>query len=509
MRLSVAMTGTTEATFAGHLLRADGQEDLCFARWRPSTGHQRLTSLVGQPIFPDPEDRHVHGNVAFEPDYALRAAQEAAQGGAGLAFIHSHPGGRGWQGLNAIDRTAEARIANLAREITGLPLVGMILAGDRAWSARVWDGVGREVVPQSCESVRVVGDTFATTFNDTLVPVPKISETQVRTISTWGEEIQAAIARLRIAIAGAGSVGMIIADVLARTGVQHVGVFDFDTVEIVNLDRLRGARRLDAILKRSKIHVARRLLAEASTAARPSHAFHELSICEPEGFAQLLDYDIIFSCVDRPWPRHVINTVAYADLIPIVEGGISAFQNADGSFRNAYWSSTLVRPGRPCLACLRQYSPGMVQVERDGSLDDPSYIANLPPDSPARRRENVAALSTSVAAALLQQFIVYVAHPSGFGDPGPLRFSLRDLGGDKGIERRTEVCTDDCPYPTSAGCGDARLDPVSRHCTAEDARRQRAGASITVRAARLVDDLLWSLTQGLEAWARWPWNARL
>lgn len=493
MRLSIAMTGGTHAALASHLLRADGQEDLCFASWRPSTGYARCTSIIGQAILPGPEDRHVHGNVSFQPGYVLRAAEEAVRVGGGLAFMHSHPGGRGWQGLNDIDRTAEARVANLAREITGLPLVGMTLASDCAWAARVWDGAGRRVEPLSCESVRVLGDVFSVSFDDGLVPVPRMSETQVRTVSTWGEEIQGRIARLRVAVAGAGSVGMVIADVLARTGIQHVGVFDFDTVELKNLDRLRGARRLDAVFARSKVQVARRLLAEASTAARPRHEFHELSICEPDGLERLLDYDIIFSCVDRPWPRHVLNTVAYADLIPVVEGGISAFQNSNGSFRNAYWSSTLVRPGRPCLACLGQYDPGMVQVERDGSLDDPYYIANLPAGSPARRRENVAALSTCAAAALLQQFIAYVAHPSGLGDTGQLRFSLRDHT----MKAIRVGCTADCPYPASAGCGDGRLDPSSRHRAAEDARARRRSARLSVRAGRHFDDLVGSIGQRL------------
>ncbi len=498
MRLSVVMTGDTESRLAAHLLRRDGQEDLTFATWRPSTGRERMTAIVERPVFPGPGDRRVHGNASFESAYALRAAEEAGKAGRALAFIHSHPGGRGWQGLNETDRTAEARIANLARELTGLPLVGLTLSGGRGWSARVWYGMGRGVAPAWSESVRVIGDVFSVTFNDALVPVPPVSATQVRTVHTWGEQIQATIARLRVAVAGTGSVGMIVADVLARTGVQRLGVFDFDSVEMLNLDRLRGAERLDAFLKRPKAHVARRLLLAGSTAATPQHEIHELSICEPEGLERLLDFDIIFSCVDRPWPRHVLNTVAYADLIPVVEGGLTAFQNTDGSLRNAYWRSTLVRPGRTCLACLRQYDPAHVQIERDGSFDDPSYLANLSKASPIRRRENVAAFSTSVAATLLLQFVSYVARPSGFGDPGPLRFSARDHT----VERDTTLCDRGCPYQLSVGSGDTRLDPTSRHLAAEHARHERGAVSVRIRAGRRLDDLLWSLRERLGSLVR-------
>ena len=477
------MTGSTEVEFASHLLRDDRQEDLCFGAWRPSTGRRRRTAILHQAILPGRGDRLVHGNASFEPAYTLRAAREAAAAGGGLAFMHSHPrGSGGWQSLNETDRIAESRVANVARELTGLPLVGLTLSGDRCWSARVWKGVGRKVTPVSCETVRTVGATFGATFDNSILLVPRPSEMQDRTVHTWGEEIQAKIARLRVAVAGVGSVGMAIADVLARTGVECVGVFDFDTVESVNLDRLRGASSMDAFLRRSKADVARRLLAEGSTAATPRHEFHELSICEPEGLNRLLDFDLIFSCVDRPWPRHVLNLIAFADLIPVIEGGMSAFQNVDGSLRNAYWTSTVVRPDRPCLACLGQYDPTLVQAERDGSLDDPSYIANLPPDSPIRRRENVAAVSTSVAAALLEQFITYVAHPSGFGDPGPLRFSLRDHS----VERQRTACHDGCPYPRSVGHGDARLDPAGSHVAAEQARQARARVPIQLAAVRFL-----------------------
>lgn len=494
MPSTVALTDSTASGLTSQLLREDGQEDVCFVTWRPSTGKTRLTAILHQALLPIPGERKVHGNASFEAEYVLRAAHAAALNGMGIAFAHSHPLGRGWQPLNHTDQIAEARIANLAKELTGIPLVGLTLAGDGSWSGRIWEGSGREVRPNPCDRVRVVGDSLAVSFNGTLKPVPPAQASQIRTVHTWGEETQGKLARLRVAVAGLGSVGMAVAETLARTGIQELGVFDFDTVESVNLDRLRGARRLDAILRRPKTHVARRLLREASTAEAPSHSDYELSICEPDGLARLLDFDIIFSCVDRPWPRHVLNTLAYADLIPVIEGGMVAFQNSNGTLRNAYWRSTVVRPGRPCLACLGQYIRSDVELERDGSFDDPSYIANLPEDAPILRRENVAAFSASVTAALMQQFISYVACPGGIGDPGPLRYSARDHS----VEREAVECTAGCPFPGSIGCGDARPDPTSRHLIAEGARLERASPSLLVRAGRAIDDALMGISSHFE-----------
>lgn len=485
--LSVAMAEDVDDTLALHLLREDRQEDLCFATWRPSTSATRRTSIVQGAILPVGRERAVHGNASFRPEYVLRAAQEAGKAGLGLTLVHSHPGGRGWQGMSSADLTAEARIANIARQVTGLDLLGMTLAGgDRSWSARVWQGAGKDVFAEPCTSVRVIGYGLRVSFNEQLAPAPSVGLSQERTVHAWGEATQADLARLHVAVVGLGSVGMSVFEALARTGIECISAFDFDSVEARNLDRLRGADPLDAALRRSKVHVSRRVAMGASTALQPRHEFHELSVCEPAGLKRVLDADIIMSCVDRPWPRHVLNTIAYADLIPVIEGGVRLFRNPDDSFQNAYWRTTVVRPGRPCLACLGQYDPAAVQVERDGSLDDPTYLANLPADSPLRSRENVAALSVSVTASLLHQFICFVTKPSRFGDPGPLKFSLRDAT----AKKVAAECDPGCPHAASVGGGDERLDPSARHHRAKEERQARTRVPAFVRIGRRVDDAL-------------------
>lgn len=101
--------------------------------------------------------------------------------------------------------------------------------------------------------------------------------------------------------------------------------------------------------------------------------------------------------------------------------------------------------------------------------------------------------SASVSAALLEQFLSCIARPSGFGDPGPLRFSLRDHT----VEVDSSVCDDLCLYQESVAFGDARLGPTSRHIAAEQARRNRAIASVGIRARRRLDDRLWLMRQSL------------
>lgn len=195
-----------------------------------------------------------------------------------------------------------------------------------------------------------------------------------------------------------------------------------------------------------------------------------------------LDYDVIFSCVDRPWPRHVLNTLAYSDVVPVIDGGIRLEPAAQGGLRNAYWRSHIAGPGRTCIRCLGQYDVADVQLERDGSLDDPSYIANLPPESPLRVRQNVYATSLAAASALTNQFLSLVVAPSGFGDPGPLRFDLRQHR----VERIEAACVDECSYSGRTGVGDRRRDPTGEHSVARGvvAERRTAQRHSRIRLAR-------------------------
>lgn len=496
LELSVAVTDQVEQTLRAHLLRADGQEDVCFATYRRSRGSQRDNVLIREIIVPRPGERTVHGNASFTGDYVMRAVEVARASDCGVVLLHSHPGASGWQRMSGPDADAEQSYAYLVAELTGLPLVGMTLAGhDGRWSARCWNSDGS---PTWAENVRVLGSRLRLSWNDDLRRAPAPAPTQVRTISGWGNAMQADLARLRILVVGLGSVGLEVARRLAATGVETIGLMDFDTVETKNLDRLIGATPIDVWLRRSKVDVALRLVGEASTAAAPRIVKHDLSICEPGGLSAALDYDLIFSCVDRPWPRAVLNTIAYSDLVPVIDGGIHIDAFADGGMRSATWRSHVVRPGRPCLSCNGQLDPSAVPLDREGLLDDPTYIASS--DIVGAARQNVAALSVSVVASQLAQFVSFVVAPGGEGEPGPLQYVLSTHSLEV-LDRRTR---EHCAFERGVADGDQRLVLTGRHEAAENARDHRSlrGRGLDVRIGSAVDHGLVQVRAGLTRFAR-------
>ena len=492
---SVAMTDRTEQALIELLIRDDGQEDLCLALYRPSTGAARTTALVVSVIPPAGSDREVHGNATVSGDYVLSGAHTASDRGCGLVLAHSHPIATGWQPMSGPDRDAESSYANLAREITGLPLVGMTLAGgDTTWSARHWDtGTGAGVDCTHATNVRVIGDRLAVSWNDALIPAPGATRRQTRTVSAWGPDRQADLARRRVLVVGAGSVGLDIAARLAASGLQYLTVMDFDIVEDHNLDRLIGATPRDARLCRPKTHVARRVTSAAATAENPSIEVSDLSVCEPEGLRLALDHDLIFSCVDRPWPRAVLNALAYSDLIPVIDGGIAIDTGPDGAMRNATWRTHVIRPGRPCMACNRQLDMAQVTLDKQGLLDDPAYITQAGA-SAAAAGQNVAALSASVSAGMLAQYVSLSVAPAGIGEPGPLQYSLNSHF----LDHRDDHPRAHCPTEPTESVGDQRHNLTGPHPQARQQRQLAVPRGERIRLLRWLDDAAQALTTRLD-----------
>jgi ThiF family len=472
MIYSTAISSSLHEQASRHLLAHSHEEDLCFGIWYPSQARGRTNALVHSLILPEAGDRQVHGNVSYSPAYFERALGVAASAGGGLTFMHSHVG-PGWQGMSDDDIVAEKRQSPAARGATSLPLLGMTIGTDGAWSARIWEKTGkRQYDKRWCQSVRVVGDRLQVTYHDTAMPVPRLRPELSRTVSAWGPEIQGQLARLRIGIVGAGSVGSIVAEALARMGIQHINLIDFDSVETVNLDRLLFSTQRDAQLRRSKVEVLGRALRKSATASPFTVEELESSIVEEDGFRAALDCDVLFSCVDRPWPRNALNFLAYAHLIPVVDGGVFIQAKPGGrGLKDADWRAHIAAPTRRCLECLNQYSAGNVSTERDGYLDDAHYIAGLDAAHPIRRNENVFGFSLGVASLEILQFLAMVVAPSGIANHGAQMYHFKTATLD---HEKEHACNPDCFFPSITAKGDrAGVQVTGRHPVAEQARSAR------------------------------------
>lgn len=450
MIYEAAFTAEAAASAEKHLLRhykqGIKQEDLCFALWRPSTGQIRTTALIDRIILPLEGEALLHGNASIMPGFTARAISEACREKAGVAFMHSHPYA-GWQPLSYTDAATELGQLSPPAGATGLPLVGLTAGSDACWSARFWRR--KQTRPDWCEKVRIIGpQNYRLQFNDELRnPAPR-RENLKRTYDSWGAEMQNDLARMHIGIVGLGSVGCIVAEAMARIGIQRMTLIDPDRVELHNLDRLLyGTEQTVGALK---VEVAQQRLQEHATAANPRIEALPLSLKDPEAYAAALDCDLIFSCVDRPVPRDILNHIANGHLIPVVDCGVKVQPlNRRQQFSTAQWRAQIITPYHQCLRCNGQYSTGMVSVELDGSLDNPSYTAALP-EGESHNNQNVFPFSLGAAGMAVNLMLRYLLSPDWWPDAGQQDYQMHS--GELRIINRK--CHNYCPFPERKAGGD-------------------------------------------------------
>lgn len=477
---SVALTDSVNLALRDHLLKGDGEEDLLFALWTPSPGAFRFTSLIHTPVPPLAGDHQRHGNASFNTQYFERVCKLAAsQPGCGIAFMHSHLG-PGWQGMSDDDVRAELKIASATAGLTDLPLVGLTVGTDATWSARMWPYAGNKVYRREwCSSVRSVGSQLRVDFMDAMRPQPVFRELFKRTVTVWGERNHAIMARLRIGIVGLGSVGSLVAEMLARMGLTSFVLIDFDEVQAHNLDRLVGATQADiGVLK---VAVAERQIRQSATADQIEVSAVPYSVAEETGYRAALDCDVIFSCVDRPRARSILNHLAYAHLIPVIDGGVDV-RFKRGEFSGVDWQLQTITPGRACLECLGTFLPSDVATEIEGKLDDPSYLRGLPADHRLKRNENVFPFSANLASLEVLQLVALVTGIGGMTDFGVQRYRYLPGTLETDVERS---CRPRCEYVELTAQGDRYFQLFGRDLAAEAARHRQQGRADSNSTGRI------------------------
>ena len=466
MEYQAVLTEGLDKRLTEFLLSDPQDEEICFAVWFPARGKTRYTAIIREPIWPQDGERERHGTVSALPNYVDRAKELARQHDGGLAMIHTHPAGRGWQNVSTADLYFERDV--LSREvfgITGFPFVGITLAGDRTWSARFYlkQAQGKTILSW-CNAVRVVGKYFRACFNPTLKPAPKSGQEQLRTCSVWGEQRQADIMRLRVGIIGAGSVGSGVAEVLSRIGVGELYVMDYDFVQSHNLDRLLHATQYHANRSVNKAELVCKYAEQAATTARfKCTPYANTSIVEEEGYRLALDCDVLFSCVDRPWPRQVMNHIAYTCLVPVIDGGVSFKLTNNHRLVHGMFRAQTVGPERVCMNCLGVFDPGLVQQDREGSLDDPEYIEQLRKVGREPQRQNIMPFSLGLASLETIQFAELVTGLARRGDLGQQPYDY--YTGE--ILPTFKSCHHDCEYLRMMAYGDLQKPVLSTDATKE------------------------------------------
>lgn len=187
-----------------------------------------------------------------------------------------------------------------------------------------------------------------------MTTAPQLTPDQVRRYSRHiimpqiGSRGQRKLIDSKVLIVGAGGLGGPVALYLALAGVGTIGLVDFDTVDLSNLQRqvLHNTETVGmAKVESAKLTLAR-YNPEVNVVA------HEFPINSENAMDLVAQYDVIVNGADNFATRYLVNDAAYLNNKPLVDGSILIF---DGQV-------TTYEPGKGCYRCLypEPPPPGMV-----------------------------------------------------------------------------------------------------------------------------------------------------
>lgn len=457
MTSRVVLQEALHCELTNHLLsgfqNGQRQEEACLALWRRGDGINRYTGIVGEVVLPEHGDRDLHGNVTVNINYLNRVLDLAIKAQAGVAVLHSHPG-PGWQAMSKMDYDSERNvIAPYIRE-TGLPLLGMTVGNDGYWSARFWQDSENGVNPVHCSDVRRVGNRFSKAdWRPDAYPAYARRQSSIRTLDCWGLDAQTRLARTHVCVVGAGSVGSIVLECLARTGFEEITIIDPDWVEEKNLDRLIYADRYSLGLR--KVDLAKSRLRRVATARRLLIRTEPSSIRTEKAYRLAADADIILCCVDSAEAREVLNHLSYSNCLPLIDGGVLV--ETRERLLSSKWRVHLVGPDMQCLRCRGQYSSNDARDERLSIRRGGRYINDGVADGP-EPGQNTITFCNMVAAEEMRMLVRYLVgqewwHDSG-ATSGQWSFEHRFVEAETQMFQHPSQCVDSCEFShTRLGLG--------------------------------------------------------
>ncbi len=153
-----------------------------------------------------------------------------------------------------------------------------------------------------------------------------------------GSAGQRKLLEAKVLMVGAGGLGSPISIYLTLAGVGTIGIVDFDTVDVTNLQRQILHQNDD--IGRPKVQSAKETLLSYNPDVNV--VIHEEPLLSDNAMEIISGYDVIINGADNFPARYLVNDASYLCGKPLVDGSILLF---DGQ-------STVYIPGQGCYRCL-------------------------------------------------------------------------------------------------------------------------------------------------------------
>ena len=194
-------------------------------------------------------------------------------------------------------------------------------------------------------------------------PLPELSQDEILRYSRHliipdvGVTGQKRLKAARVLLIGAGGLGSPVAIYLAAAGVGHIGLVDFDLVDLTNLHRqvLHGT----ADVGRSKLASARDRIANANPHVELTT--YETALTSENALGIIKEYDLVVDGTDNFPTRYLVNDACVILGKPNVYGSIYRFEGQ---------ASVFATDEGPCYRCLypEPPPPGLVPSCAEGGV---------------------------------------------------------------------------------------------------------------------------------------------
>jgi len=228
--------------------------------------------------------------------------------GDAIVLIHSHPGG--WLQFSKIDDVSDrATMPSVfaAIEADGFYHGSAIMTPDGALKCRVYDPTGKA---KAISWIWRVGHS-----------ITNVGATAVASGMPFGSQMTDSFANQTACVIGVSGTGSLVAELLARKGIGHLILIDFDVIERKNLNRIVNSTVVDAHAKLSKT----RMMAEAVARYAPKTkvTIIDMPVDERDAIIAASSANILFSCVDSMGGRGIAELISRCCLIPLIDLGVT------------------------------------------------------------------------------------------------------------------------------------------------------------------------------------------
>lgn len=355
------------------LLRDENVEQAGFAFARTSTTGTETRLLLREFRAVDPCDVFHSDCISMKINSCAlaKASKYADDSKQCLVFVHSHPAG--CAEFSPADDVQEPPLFRTAYTRIGGegPHASLVLPHNGDPIARVWLA-NAQVVDVS--RIRVIGKRFLFFDRTREYESPEFFNRQVR---AFGENTQALLASLHIAVVGAGGTGSATIEQLIRLGVGKLSIYDGQYLEKSNVSRVYGSRVRDE--GRAKVEILAAWAAEIGLGTEV--ILHPEHITVESAAKSLRDADIVFGCTDDDWGRAILNDLSFRYLIPVIDMAVK-IPSRDGIIHSVCGRVTVLIPGAACLFCRERITPARIKAQSDAARD--------PVEAEALKREGYA-----------------------------------------------------------------------------------------------------------------------